>query len=287
MTFRALISPVELAPHLADPAWVVFDCRHQLTDKSYGHRMYAESHLPGARFADMDEALAGPVTPGSGRHPLPDLDAFARWLGEQGVGKGTQVVAYDDGPGAMAARLWWMLRYLNHFDVAVLDGGWKRWRAEGYPADAKAPQPRLATFVPHLHELQAVSLEQLLSFYRRRSVLLVDARGAERFEGKTEPIDPVAGHIPGAVSHPYTQNLTPAGTFLPQETLRAQLMAKFGAVPPEDTIHYCGSGVSACHNLLAMAAAGLPVARLYVGSWSQWCADRARPVETGPARAKA
>jgi thiosulfate/3-mercaptopyruvate sulfurtransferase len=282
MPYQALISPGELAPHLGDPQWVVFDCRHQLSDKAYGQRAYAEGHIPDARFADMDETLAGPVTPGSGRHPLPDLEAFARWLGTQGVGDRTQVVAYDDNTGAMAARLWWMLRFVGHPDVAVLDGGWARWTREGQPADRGTPVPRPARFTPHQHALQQVSLDQLLRLYGRSSVLLVDARGAERFEGKSEPIDPVAGHIPGAVNHPFMGNLDPDGKFLSPEELRKRLLATFEGIPPEDTIHYCGSGVSACHNLLAMAAAGLPVGRLYVGSWSQWCADKGRPIETGP-----
>jgi len=284
MPYRALISSAELAPQLNDSRWVLFDCRHQLTDKAHGKRAYANGHIPGARFADMDETLAARVTPGSGRHPLPDMDAFARWLAAQGVGAGTQVVAYDDSAGQMAARLWWMLRYLGHNDAAVLDGGWARWTKEGRPSEQAVPRPTAAAFTPRRHALQEVPLDQLLELYKHSSVLLVDARGAERFEGKTEPIDPVAGHIPGAINHPFTSNLTAEGTFLPPAELRQRLLATFGDTPPDDTIHYCGSGVSACHNLLAMAAAGLPVGRLYVGSWSQWCADPARPVETGPTK---
>jgi thiosulfate/3-mercaptopyruvate sulfurtransferase len=284
MSYQTLISPAELEPRLDDPAFVIFDCRHQLGDKDYGKRAYAEGHIPGARLADMDERLAGPAAPGSGRHPLPDLAAFARWLGEQSVGEATQAVAYDDGNGVMAARLWWMLRYLGHGAVAVLEGGLTRWKKERRALDERRPRPAPALFTPRIDERLRVSLEELLSLYRDRSVLLVDARGAERFEGRSESIDPVAGHIPGAANHPFAGNLTPEGDFLPPDRLRARLLASFAGTPPEHTIHYCGSGVSACHNLLAMAAAGLPMGRLYVGSWSQWCADPARPVETGPAK---
>jgi thiosulfate/3-mercaptopyruvate sulfurtransferase len=215
------------------------------------------------------------------------MDAFARWLAAQGVGDQSQVVAYDDNVGQMAARLWWMLRYLGHNAVAVLDGGWARWTKEGHPSDRSVPKPTAAAFTPHLHALQQVPLDQLLKLYKHSSVLLVDARSAERFEGKTEPIDPVAGHIPGALNHPFSGNLGSDGTFLPAPELRKRLLATFADTPPDDTIHYCGSGVSACHNLLAMAAAGLPVGRLYVGSWSQWCADPSRPVETGPSKRRA
>ena len=284
MDYTALISPSALEPRLQDDGWAVIDCRHQLSDAAYGRRVYAEGHIPGARFAHMDETLAAPVTAGSGRHPLPDMERFAGWLGGQGVGNDTQVIVYDDDSGVMAARLWWMLRYLGHGKVAVLDGGMARWKRERRPMEDRVPAPAPARFSARPDEGARISLEDLLGVYRSTGHLLVDARGAERFEGKSEPIDPVAGHIPGAANRPFMANLAGDGTFLPPTALKEQLLAAFGSAPPERTIHYCGSGVSACHNLLAMAHAGLPAGRLYVGSWSQWCADPARPVETGPAQ---
>ncbi|MBI4083197.1 MAG: sulfurtransferase [Candidatus Lambdaproteobacteria bacterium] len=285
MTHTALIAPEALQPHLADPGWVVFDCRHALTDPGHGERVYAASHLPGARFAHMERDLAGPAGRGTGRHPLPDWGAFARWLDRQGVGPRSQAVAYDDSSGAAAARLWWMLRALGHDGVghgavAVLDGGFARWQREGRPVTAEVPRPQPGGFLGRPQAEQWVELDELQRLYRSPGVRLVDARSAARYRGEAEPIDPVAGHIPHALNLPQAENVRGDGTFLPAETLRGRFRPLAGT-EPQRTVHYCGSGVSACHNMLAMAAAGLAPGRLYVGSWSQWCADPARPVETG------
>jgi thiosulfate/3-mercaptopyruvate sulfurtransferase len=278
-----LIAPQALAPHLADPAWAVFDCRHALTDAAYGRAAYAAGHVPGARFAAMDADLCGPIGAGTGRHPLPAWDAFCDWLGARGVSAQSTVVAYDDSHGAHAARLWWMLRALGHERVAVLDGGFARWTREGLPTDAAPPAPRPARYAAQPAGALLAGLEELRRSLGAAPLLLVDARAAERYRGDSEPMDPRAGHIPGAVNLPYAGNLAADGTFLPPQALRRRLLGAYGAVPPQQAIHYCGSGVTACHNLLAQAAAGLPMGRLYAGSWSQWCADPARPAELGEA----
>jgi thiosulfate/3-mercaptopyruvate sulfurtransferase len=280
--YTALIQPDELQPMLRHPGWAVFDCRHALLDKAYGQRAYRESHLPGARFADVGHDLSAPITPLSGRHPLPDPAVFAAWLASRGVSADSQVVAYDDSHGAMAARLWWMLRYLGHPRVAVLDGGFVRWRKEGRPVTPDVPRPARGNFLGWPDGSLLAELEEVERLSRERSAVLVDARGGERYRGETEPIDPKPGHIPGAVNLPYAGNLDAEGRFLAPDLLRRRLEPAVTGAPPGQSVHYCGSGVSACHNLLAMLVAGLPPGRLYVGSWSQWCKDPARPVATGP-----
>lgn len=279
--FETLIAPGDLAPHLGDPAWIVFDCRHQLQDKAYGERVYRVAHIPGARFADMETHLSAPIRPDTGRHPLPDPLRFAAWLSEQGVGPDSQVVAYDDSQGAFAARLWWMARYLGHERVAVLDGGFARWTREGRPVSSEVPRPVAGRLSARPDPRRLASLMEVERLSRARQAVLVDARAGERYRGEQEPLDPRAGHIPGAISLPYAENLQPDGTFLPPERLRERFAGRLGA-DPGASIHYCGSGVTACHNLLAMAVAGLPPGRLFVGSWSLWSKDPGRPAATGP-----
>lgn len=279
MPWTTLISPAALATHLGDPQWVVFDCRHQLQDKEYGHRAYAASHIPGARFADVDADLSGPIRLDTGRHPLPDVEAFAAWLGRQGVE--SQVVAYDDQSGAFAARLWWMLRYMGHPAVAVLDGGWAGWTRAGYPVTGDLPRPVSTRFLARPDPRMLASLEEVAALSGRRSGVLVDARAGERYRGEREPIDPKPGHIPGAINLPFSDNLAADGTFLPPDRLGERWRGAVGA-DPAASVHYCGSGVTACHNLLAMAVAGLAPGRLFVGSWSLWSKDPHRPVATGP-----
>lgn len=278
-----LIAPEHLAPHLADPDWVVADCRHTLTDPAYGRNAYGAAHVRGAVFADLDHDLCGPIGAGTGRHPLPDWEVFCAWLGRQGVRPESTVVAYDDGNGAFAARLWWMMRCLGHERVAVLDGGFARWVREGRPTDVEPPTRTPTTYRAQPDVAQLVPLEALQAHLHDPALLLVDARAADRYRGETEPIDPRAGHIPGAINLPYAENVNGDGTFLPPERLRQRLLAAYGGSAPERTVHYCGSGVTACHNLLAQAVAGLPPGRLYAGSWSQWCADPERPAELGEA----
>ena len=282
-TYTLLISPEELQPHLAASGWVVFDCRHALRDPESGARAYREAHIPGARFAHLERDLSGKVGPGTGRHPLRDIGAFCAWLAAQGVNPASQVVAYDADQGAFAARLWWMLRSLGHPHVAVLDGGLARWRREGRATDNQVPLPRLGTFDGSPNPRMVAELPEVEALSRASEGVLFDARGAERYRGESEPIDPKPGHIPGAANLPFTGNLRPDGAFLPAAALKERFRAALGGVPSGKTVHYCGSGVSACHNLLALAVAGLEPGRLYVGSWSQWCQDPRRAVATGPA----
>jgi thiosulfate/3-mercaptopyruvate sulfurtransferase len=277
-----LVTPAQLATRLTDAECVVFDCRHQLQDKAYGARVYASGHIPGARFADIDHDLSAPIRPDTGRHPLPAVDSFLAWLGAQGVTPRHQVVAYDDSQGAFAARLWWMLRQLGHRDVAVLDGGYARWTREGRAVSVDVPKPKPAGYPARINAAAYAELAEVVALSRNGGGALVDARGGERYRGEQEPIDPQAGHIPGAVNLPYTENLNPDGTFLPPARLRERLLGALGSGDPATSVHYCGSGVSACHNLLAMAVAGLPPGRLFVGSWSLWSKDPARPIAIGP-----
>jgi thiosulfate/3-mercaptopyruvate sulfurtransferase len=280
MPFFTLICVAELQRHLEDPAFVVFDCRHDLMQPQAGVQAYAQSHVPGARFASSDHDLAGPKTGRNGRHPLPDPEMFMAWLGANGVDGSKQVVAYDFAGGASATRLWWMLRWVGHEAVAVLDGGWEAWVRAGAPVSAERPviQPTRFAGVARRSWVDAAYVQQHLG---DSSLLVVDARSPERYRGESEPIDPVAGRIPGAVNRPYKENLDSAGRFKPATELRAAFTALLGDRRPEQVVHQCGSGVSACHNLLAMEIAGLDGTRLYPGSWSEWCADPARPVERG------
>ncbi len=274
-----VITPANLRAHLGDPAWAVVDCRFSLADTERGRRAYAEAHIPGAVYAHLDEDLSGPIRPGiSGRHPLPDVAAFAQTLSRWGLDASVQVVAYDDFGGGIAARLWWMLRWMGHDAVAVLDGGfpaWQRLDLPTRPGDETRP-PR--TFTPHPRPAWTVDADTVDARRADPAYRLVDARAAARYRGEDEPIDPVAGHIPGAVSAPFAGNLDADGCFLPPDALRARFDALLAGVPPERTICYCGSGVTAAHNLLALAHAGLGNALLYPGSWSHWITDPTRPV---------
>lgn len=280
MAYTTLISVADLAPRLADPAFVIFDCRHDLMKPEAGAQAYAQSHIPGARFAHSDRDLAGPKTGRNGRHPLPNAEAFAAWLGRQGVAAGKQVIAYDSAAGASATRLWWMLRWLGHEAVAVLDGGWDAWVQSGHEVSAEVPDVIAAHFEGRPRN-SWVDVDFVRSHLNDPSVVLIDARSAERFRGEVEPIDPVAGHIPGARNRLYKDNLDARSHFKPAAQLREEFLRLLAGTKPEQIVHQCGSGVSACHNLLAMEIAGLPGAKLYPGSWSEWCADPSRPVAKG------
>jgi thiosulfate/3-mercaptopyruvate sulfurtransferase len=281
--YTTLISTDELARQLADPALVLVDCRHNLSDVDAGERAYGASHLPGARFMHMDRDLSGERTGTNGRHPLPDVAALAGTLSRAGIDASKQVVAYDQNNGMWASRLWWLLHWLGHDAAAVLDGGIDKWIAEGWPTTADPPSVRPARFVAMTPRPVISSADILRDLSNHSSSLLtiIDARAPERFRGDIEPLDPVAGHIPGAINRPYGANLTPQQTFKPAELLRAEFEAQLGAAPLSSVVHQCGSGVTACHNLLAMAVAGLPGSRLYPGSWSEWVADATRPVARG------
>jgi thiosulfate/3-mercaptopyruvate sulfurtransferase len=277
---KILVSPGELAVHLDDPGWVVFDTRHDLADPEKGRRAYASGHVPGAYFLHLDEDLSGAKTGKNGRHPLPDIDAFAKRIAAHGVSAQTQVVIYDDVGGSFAARLWWMLRWLGHDRVAILDGGFPAWLGEGRPVSHEVPALRKGTFAPKPHLGWTVDASFLERFHADPAMRLVDARAAERFAGLQEPIDPVAGHVPGAMNRFWKDNLTPEGRFKDADALRREFGMLLEAAAPAQSVHMCGSGVTACHNIFAMELAGLSGARLYPGSWSEWCADSTRPVAT-------
>jgi len=279
--FTKLISTSELAAHLEDPAFVIVDVRHDLAQPDLGESQYRVGHIPGARFAHMDRDLSAAKTGKNGRHPLPTPEAAAALFGRLGIDASKQVVAYDAGGGMYAPRLWWMLRWLGHDAVAVLDGGIGKWMREGRPVTTKVPEMRPAS-LPIRKTERPVSAADVLASLRDRSLRLVDARGAERFRGENEVIDPVAGHIPGAVNRPYTENVKADGTFKSPAELRAELAAVVGDSAPAKVVNTCGSGVSACHNLLAMEIAGIGGTTLYPGSWSEWIADPSRPIATGP-----
>jgi thiosulfate/3-mercaptopyruvate sulfurtransferase len=281
--YTSLISTDELARQLSDPALVLVDCRHNLSDVDAGQRAYGASHLPGARFMHMDRDLSGERTGGNGRHPLPDVAALSGSLSRAGIDASKQVVAYDQNNGMWASRLWWLLHWLGHDAAAVLDGGIDKWIAEGRPITADRPSVQSARFVAMTPRpvISSADILRGLSDDSSNPLTIIDARAPERFRGDIEPLDPVAGHIPGAINRPYGANLTPQQTFKPAELLRAEFDAQLGGAPLSSVVHQCGSGVTACHNLLAMEVAGLPGSRLYPGSWSEWVADPARPVARG------
>jgi thiosulfate/3-mercaptopyruvate sulfurtransferase len=280
---RTLVDPATLARHLGDPAWVVFDCRFDLADPGKGRAAFAAAHVPGACYAHLDEDLSGPITPASGRHPLPDPASLCAWLSRRGVTAGRQVVAYDDSGGSMAVRLWWLLRWLGHHAAAVLDGGWQAWQGVGLPTDAAPPAPVPGRFSGTPRPDMLLSTAEIAASLGTDRWLLIDARTAERFRGDAEPIDPVAGHVPGAVNLPLQQNLASDGRFLSAAVLRRHYAAVLAGRSPETVACMCGSGVTAVHDLLAMEIAGLPGARLYAGSWSEWIRDPGRPVTRGDA----
>lgn len=277
----ALISAEALSRHLHDPQWRLVDCRFSLAEPAQGAAAYARGHLPGAVYAHLDDDLSGPVTAASGRHPLPDPAAFAQRLAAWGIAADTQVVAYDQGNGLFASRLWWLLRACGHQRVAVLDGGFAAWTARGLPvADTPAAAAAIQS-VPVRAFAGWLDTESVREALAARSIVLVDARAADRFAGRNETMDPVAGHVPGAVNHPLADNLGADGQFLPADELRRRWEARLGEHAPDELVSMCGSGITACHNLLALELAGLPGGRLYPGSWSEWIRDPARPVATG------
>lgn len=272
-----LVSTQELAGGLKN--WRVFDCRHDLAKPQLGEQQYREAHIPGALFAHLDRDLSAPKTGRNGRHPLPHPDSFTAWLGEQGLKDADQVVCYDAGNGSMAARLWWLLRWVGHEAVAVLDGGLAKWTKEGRPVTSEVPQFAPTDYPLRLRRDAAISVGAVQKDLK--NLFLIDARARARYRGEQEPIDPVAGRIPGAANRFNLDNISADGTFKSATQLKTELGNVLKDRKPAEVIHYCGSGVSACHNLLAMEIAGLPGGKLYAGSWSEWIADPNRPRECG------
>lgn len=280
--FTTLIAPAELAVLLDAGAVTLFDCGFVLGDPDAGHAAYVEAHLPGARYLHLDHDLAAPPSGTNGRHPLPDPETFAALMRAHGVGHGRQVVAYDASGGSYAARLWWMLRWLGHDAVAVLDGGRQAWIAEGRAMErGVAPAVPSGDFIAAPHDDWAVTADEIEANIAAPAFTVVDARAASRFAGEPNPMDPVAGHIPGARNRFYGDNLDEAGRFKPAAALAAEFDRAVGDIAPERLVMQCGSGVTACHNLLALEIAGRRGARLYPGSWSEWISDPRRPVERG------
>lgn len=283
MPVAQLISPQALNERQSQPGLVILDCRFALEDPDYGLRSYAEGHIEGAQFADLERDLSGPVTKGvTGRHPLPDPDELIERLRGWGINNDSDVVLYDDGPGAFAARAWWLLAWLGKRDgVFVLDGGLKAWHAAGFPLNldsVKLPRGHFDGAPDNQLLIKAQALQKRLN---DPALTLIDARALPRFRGEVEPIDPVAGHIPGAQCAAFGENLDSSGRFLPVEQLKQRFAEKLGDRSPDELVAYCGSGVTACHNLFALALAGYPLGKLYVGSWSEWINDPQRGVATG------
>ena len=259
----------------------IVDVRFRLADPGEGKRLYLTGHLPGATYLHLEEDLSGPVRPDTGRHPLPAPDRLARRLARCGIDNGSRVVVYDDAGGAMAARLWWLLRWLGHDEVALMDGGLRAWVDAGYPLAAGEECSPIGGFEPSIQTDMVVETEEI-ELSDRADLMLVDVRESERFMGIAEPIDRVAGRIPGAINDHYLNNLGPGCRFLDVRVLRRRWLSLLDGHPPQSVALMCGSGVTACQGLLAMELAGLRGARLYAGSWSEWIADPARPVMTGP-----
>jgi thiosulfate/3-mercaptopyruvate sulfurtransferase len=281
MMFDKLVSIDTLVAHIDDPNWRIFDCRHDLGNTGYGEQAYVKGHIPGALFLHCDRDLPGPMNGSNGRHPLPDIETFARRMSACGIGPDTQVVAYDNEASAFASRLWWLLRWLGHDKVAVLDGGLPGWRRAKQPLVADVPVVAPVGFVPQPRDM-TVDAAYVLKHLHAPDMLMIDGRSEERYAGQNETLDPVAGHIPGALNRFYFDCLDDAAVhFKPADELRAEFLDLIDTRDPGSVVHVCGSGVTACVNILGMEIAGLPGAKLYPGSWSEWCSDPSRPFATG------
>jgi thiosulfate/3-mercaptopyruvate sulfurtransferase len=277
--WNTLVQAETLAVALGRPDLAIVDCRYTLSSPGAGELAYQTAHLPNAVYAHLERDLSGPLRPGEGRHPWPDAADFIARLGVWGISRLHQVVAYDDGEGAMAARLWFLLHALGHERVAVLDGGWQRWTGLGLPVDSHTPHPAPMNYSGAFDRSLLFDANQVQA-HLDAGGLLLDARSADRFRGENEMLDRVAGHVPGAVNRPYAQNLVDGHFKVPMQ-LGDEFRAVLGGRSAEQVVVMCGSGVTACHHLLAMERAGLKGARLYPGSWSGWISDSQRPVETG------
>ncbi len=283
MKYQTIISVEDLNKNLNTQDWLIFDCRFILKDPEGGLKKFNQGHIPSAQYADMDKDLASPMTSTSGRHPLPNPDEFINKLQSWGVNNTSQIICYDDMSGAFAARMWWLLKWLGHNDVAVLDGGIDKWTANNLTLETDTQQKAAGSFSGQANNDMWVDVEFVQKELAENNITLLDARSAERFTAKDTKTDPVAGHVPGAKSYPFAENLSKQGVFLPLEELQKRFAPMLLSSEKKEVINMCGSGVTACHNLLAMSIAELPMSRLFVGSWSEWIKDKSRPVATGDA----
>ena len=274
MAFTTLISAAELANNLHQPNWVIFDARFNLAQADAGAPVYRQGHIPGARYVHLDDDLSSPVTSFTGRHPLPSIQQLVKKLSSWGANNNSQIVIYDDACGAIAGRLWWLLRCFGHEKVAVLDGGLVSWQNSTYEITAHLPKITPSIYRPYVNFDTVLSAQQVENGLAQGTIKLIDARTAERFQGKNEPIDPVAGHIPKAINRPFQLNLDAQGLFLAADELQAQFNTLLQNTPGPQVVHMCGSGITACHNLLAMEIAGLTGSKLYAGSWSEWIRNK-------------
>jgi len=281
MSFTTLICVSDLAMQVNNPQWVICDCRHDLTRYHSGREAYKQSHIPGARFLHLDEDLSGPKNGLNGRHPLPHPQTLALRLGALGISNQTQVIVYDDQDGVYAARLWWMMRWIGHTNVAVLNGGFKHWIASGQPVNDQRPTWAPLNYQAKLVNGLTVSSQNIVQQLANPEWIVLDARRADRVRGENETLDPVAGHIPGAKNRFFKNNLTLDGLFKSPEVLQAEFTQQNLVNHPSTLVHQCGSGVSACHNLLAMEWANVKGSKLYPGSWSEWISHPQRPIARG------
>jgi thiosulfate/3-mercaptopyruvate sulfurtransferase len=275
-----IISTKVLAQHLTDPDWVIVDCQFDLANPDWGYQEYLHAHIPGAAYAHLDRDLSGEKTVSTGRHPLPKPESFVKACSSWGIDDTKQVVVYDSMGGAYAARLWWLLHDYGHDNVAVLDGGWQKWLLEGRPVKIGEEKPKPSKFSGTPGMMPVISSTELKESLQDGQQVILDARSPERFAGLVEPIDPVAGHIPGAINRFHGINLGPENVFLPPDQLKKEYLQIFQNANPQKAIVYCGSGVTSCHLILAMKIAGLPSPRLYPGSWSEWIRDPHNPIVT-------
>ena len=278
MHCQTLVSAKELAENLNNPSWVILDCRDSLVDTDYGQRSYLEAHIPNASFARLFDDFSSPITPTTGRHPLPDMQQLCAKLGAWGIDENTQVVVYDDMGGAIAARMWWQIRTLNHKNVALLNGGLKHWLAQDLPMTADIKKPEIKEFEGSFDAEQLIKVDTVLENIETQHFGLLDARAAPRYLGEKEPFDPVAGHVPNAINRDFMENLNEQGLFKSAEILKHEFEVILQQSPHQQIVHMCGSGVTANHNMLAMEIAGLTGSKLFLGSWSQWVTDSTRPV---------
>ncbi|MES0360356.1 MAG: sulfurtransferase [Anaerolineales bacterium] len=282
MIYTTLISAPDLIANISEPNWVIIDCRFSLADPDLGRQNYMEAHIPGAVYAHLDEDLCSPWIKGeTGRHPLPSVEAFVEKIGDWGINSSSKVIAYDDAGGSMAAaRLWWLMRWMGHYSVAVLNGGWQSWLEAGEAVSSGLEERPSSMFVPRIKQRLLIETSEILARLQDPDFRLLDSRDESRYRGEVEPIDPVAGHIPGALSSPHQSVLDTHGKFLAPEDLRQHFQVLLGDIPAKNTVFYCGSGVTAAQNVLALAYSGLGDARLYAGSWSEWITDPERPIAT-------